>query len=296
MKPMAYVELFSQIKIKTTNKQIMNDKSSTLLFSPMEEPESLTTPVVMDTGTLEGSDIQIVQPIYVLFPSDPFDELDGILTPRFPYLPAPPGFTPIAIPDDILWPAGSTSIHDASPALRDPNLLELSLKLSPIDRIPSEYSMGCVSSSSSVASDDSYGDAGLLASLLGCSIGSVSRTSVSSEFSFYSAVDSPTGLPQAGPQHLVPRWRLAWEGPFGQRFLNRTSGTLAVDMLSATLHTGPQTLPYPPGSMGCHCTTLDFWNGSTLRSRLNYWIKGLVLGCTRCPVHRLTNFTGMCVS
>ena len=37
---------------------------------------------------------------------------------------------------------------------------------------------------------------------------------MSSDFSFYSAVESPTGLPQAGSGTPVPRWRLAREGPF----------------------------------------------------------------------------------
>ena len=37
---------------------------------------------------------------------------------------------------------------------------------------------------------------------------------MSSDFSFYSAVESPTGLPQAGSGTPVPRWLLAREGPF----------------------------------------------------------------------------------
>ena len=112
------------------------------------------------------------RPIYALFPSDdPFEVSDGISTPRFPYLPAPPGFTPIAKPGDIPWPAGwpagSTSLHDASPTLPgwyppappgyDHDLLGLSLTISPIERVPSGDSVECVSSSSSVASDDSDG-------------------------------------------------------------------------------------------------------------------------------------------
>ena len=113
-----------------------------------------------------------------MFPKeDPFDVLDGISPPRFPYLPAPPGFTPIAKPGDILWPAGSASLHDVLPALPgryhpeppgyELNVLGLSMTISPIDRVPSGDSVERCSSSSSVASDDSDGDAGLLASILG---------------------------------------------------------------------------------------------------------------------------------
>ena len=42
----------------------------------------------------------------------------------------------------------------------------------------------------------------------------MTRVSVSSDFSFYSAVDSPTGLPRAESVTPVPRWHLALEGPF----------------------------------------------------------------------------------
>ena len=56
---------------------------------------------------------------------------------------------------------------------------------------------------------------GLLTSLLGLSsFGSMPRASVSSDFSFYSAVNSLTGFPQAGSGTPVLRWRLAREGPF----------------------------------------------------------------------------------
>ena len=93
-------------------------RSSPLLLSPVEEPESLTEPEMMDTGTLKRSDIQIAQPTSVLFPrDDPFDDSDGLSTPLFPYLPAPPGFTLIVWLGDIPWPAGSASPHDASQSL-----------------------------------------------------------------------------------------------------------------------------------------------------------------------------------
>ena len=71
-----------------------------------------------------------------------------------------------------------------------------------------------MSSSSSVSSDDSDWDAGLLSALLGPpSFGSAQRTCESSDLSFYSAVDSSAGLTQTGSPKPVPRWRLAREGP-----------------------------------------------------------------------------------
>ena len=67
--------------------------------------------------------------------------------------------------------------------------------LSPISSVPFGDSVGRLSSSSSVASDDSDGDVGLLTSLLSLpSFGSMPRVPVSSDFSFYSAVGSPTRL------------------------------------------------------------------------------------------------------
>ena len=63
--------------------------------------------------------------------------------------------------------------------------------LSPIDSIPYGDSGECQSSSSSVASDDLDSDVGLLMSLLSPpSVGSMTRASMSSDFSFYSAVYS----------------------------------------------------------------------------------------------------------
>ena len=91
-------------------------ESSPLLFSPGEELESFTAQWIR--GPSNGviySNIQVARPTYALFPSDDtFDVSDGISTPRYPYLPAPPGFTPIAKLGDIPWPAGPTSLHDAS--------------------------------------------------------------------------------------------------------------------------------------------------------------------------------------
>ena len=80
-------------------------------------------------------------------------------------------------------------------------LLGLPFPLSPIHSVPSGDS----------ASDD-VGDAGLLAPVLGpLSIGAMSG---SLDLSFYSAIDSPAGFPQAGSRTPIPRWRLAREGPF----------------------------------------------------------------------------------
>ena len=57
--------------------------------------------------------------------------------------------------------------------------------------------MEFTSASSSVASDDSDVDAGLLSALLGLpSFGLAQRTSESSDFSYYSVVDSLAGLTQ----------------------------------------------------------------------------------------------------
>ena len=160
--------------------------------------------------------------------------------------------------------------------------------MTPTDRVPST-----VSSSSSVSSDG--------ASLLGpSSVGLVSRASVSSEFSFYSDVDSPAGLPPSGPPNPVPRWGLAWEGPFLLELPHSGVGGLGRGCAFRRTTYRSSDCAKPSGNMGCRCTIPDFWNGLALRSRLDYWIKVLVLGCTRYPVNRpLTlpaNFTGTCVS
>ena len=90
--------------------------------------------------------------------------------------------------------------------------------LSPIDSIPSGDLGERQSSSSSVVSDDLDGDVGLLMSLLSPpSVGSMTRASVSSDFSFYSAVDSPTGLPQAESVTPVLWWRLGPGRPISVR-------------------------------------------------------------------------------
>ena len=153
--------------------------SSPFLFLPVGEPESITESALVDPGPLELGDITSVQPTYVLFPTDdPFDDSDWLPPPRFPYLLAPLGFTPIVRPGDIPYPARSASLHWTSlvrpslpgwypPVLPCPNrdVLGLPLTISLIDRVPSEDSLE-PASSSLVSSEDTDRDARLLASLL----------------------------------------------------------------------------------------------------------------------------------
>ena len=81
--------------------------------------------------------------------------------------------------------------------------------------IPSGESGERQSSSSSVASDNLDGDVGLLMLLLSPPpVGSMTRAYMSSDFSLYSAVNSPTGLPRAESVTPVTPWRLAQEVPF----------------------------------------------------------------------------------
>ena len=73
---------------------------------PGVEPDSLDRPLpsrasllpsVPDADANHGQNVfVIVPPGYELFPcADPFDDEDVLLMPRFPSLPAPPGFYPI---------------------------------------------------------------------------------------------------------------------------------------------------------------------------------------------------------
>ena len=178
--------------------------SSPLKFSPVEEPESPLVPLDTDLDTTEREDIQIATPTYVLFPgSDPFVDLIDISPPRFPYLPALPGYAPIVWPGEIPDPVEPLSLFTDSPEIpgwflseqptpvRD--LMGFQSSLSLISSVPSRDSVEHPSLSSSMASDDSDGDVGLLISLLSLP----SFVSVSSDFSFDSAVGSPTGLPRA---------------------------------------------------------------------------------------------------
>ena len=179
-------------------------ESSPLLFSPAKEPESLTELRKGNPEPLERGLIQFTQPDYMLFPSE-----DGVSTIGFPSLPAPPGFIQNVHPGDIPEPAGTSSVFDSQDVLR------LSLLLSPINRVPSGASVECLSSSSTVASDDSDGDAGLLSALLGPpSFGLAQHISESSDLSYYSVINSSARLTQIGSPRPVPRWRLAREGPF----------------------------------------------------------------------------------
>ena len=134
------------------------------------------------------------------------------------------------------------------------------------------------SSSSSVASDDSDGDAGLLASLLGpSSIGSVSRASMSSDFSFYRAVDSPPGLPQAGPHNPVARWRLAREGPFLSELPHSGIGGFGRGCAFRNI-----TFAQPPEKYGLllHHPWFLEWIGAPESARL------LDIGPSTCQLHR----------
>ena len=164
--------------------------SSPLLFSPVEELASASVPPDTDLDTTEREDIQIATPTYALFPSgDPFEDLNEISSPRFPYLPVPLGFTPIIRPGDIPDAVESPSLFADSPALpgwflsEQPattrELLGLQSLLSLISRVHSGDSVGRLSSSSSVVLDNSDGDVGLLMSLLGLSsFSSMQRASI----------------------------------------------------------------------------------------------------------------------
>ena len=123
------------------------------------------------------------------------DDLDGVSTLGFRSFPAPPGFLQTVRLGDIQEPAGTSSLFDSSPTLPGwyppatpddaQDVLRLSLSLSLIDRVPSGASVECLSSSSSVASDDYDGDAGLLSALLGPpSFGSAQHTFESSDLSY----------------------------------------------------------------------------------------------------------------
>ena len=84
----------------------------------VEEPESALVPLATDLDTTERKDIQIATPTYVLFPgSDPSEDLIDISPPRFPYLPAPPGFAPVVQPSDISDPVEPPSLFADSPEI-----------------------------------------------------------------------------------------------------------------------------------------------------------------------------------
>ena len=92
-----------------------------------------------------------------------------------------------------------------------------------------------------------------------------------------------------------PRWRLARECPFLSELPHSGVGSFGRGCaFRRTTYRSSDSKP--SGEYGLPLHHPGFWNGSELRSQLDYWIKVLVLGCTRCPVNRpLTlpaNFTG----
>ena len=240
-------------------------ESLPLMFYPVEEPESLTVPTVVDTETLERSDIQIawvsLAPWCITGASQ--------MVP-----PAPPG--PIMTCWDYHW-----------------QFLQLIVCLQGIQWNTFLHLLWW-RRTIRMGMHDCWHRYVVLRHLSRCCGRQCRR-------------NSPTVLSTVWPDLLRPGLRTlflvgVWLGRahFCRSVLTRASGALAVDVPSAVLHTGLQTLLNPPGSMGCRCTTFGFWNGTALRSWLAYWIQVLVLGCTCCPVSRpLTlpaNFTGKCVS
>ena len=155
----------------------------------------------------------------------------------------------------------------------DHDVLGLSLTISPIDRVLSGDSVECVSSYFLVASDDSDGDTGLLASLLGpSSFDSVSRASVSSEFSLYSAVDSPARLPQAGwvsEPCSVLAFGLGGPVSVGASSIGRR-GVSRRGCAYRSITYRSSNFGQPSGKYGLPLHHPHFWNGLTPRNRFNY--------------------------
>ena len=175
----------------------------------------------------------------------------------------------------------------------------LSLSLSLIDCVPPGALGECMCSSSSVASDNSDGDTGLLSALLGPpSFGLAHHTSESSDLSYYSAIDSWPGPLRSALRDLSHVGVWLGRARSCRKFHHRVSRVSGMDAPSAVLLNDHRIKFSNLESMGCHCTTPGFWSGSAFRSRLVCWIRVLVRGCTRCPVSRpLTrpaNFTEMC--
>ena len=175
--------------------------------------------------------ITIEPPTYELFPFlDPFEDPELLLSPCFPYLPAPPGFAPINWPGEIPAPAGMAArdwsslirpappskLYQELPGLAAVNRDRTSSVISPIAHIPSIESSGvpttCTYSMASVTADC---DDRLLASLLTrSSFRSMSHDSVTSESTLYSDMDSSAGPIPAGCSVPIPGWWLKREGPF----------------------------------------------------------------------------------
>ena len=199
------------------------------LSPPGEEPnspgETLDSPD--DTSQHVRDVITIAPQTYELFPFvDPFEDLELLLPPHFPYLPAPPGFAPIDRPGEIPAPAGmaarywSSFIRPAPPSQLSRKLPgwaavdrdQTSSVISPIAHIPSTESrdIPTTDSMASVTADDR-----LLASLLTqSSFRSMSHNSVTSESTFYNVMDGWAGPTPAGCSVLILGWRLKREGPF----------------------------------------------------------------------------------
>ena len=192
------------------------------MFSPEEAPDS------PDVSIQHVPDvITIAPPTYELFPfADPFEDLELFVTPRFPYLPPPPGYAAIHRPGEIPTPAGmatqdwSSFIRPASPSQISQTLPgwnrddqdRTSSTILPIAHIPLTDA-GAPPAADSRPSNTSDCDEQQLASLLTRS--SFHLISCDSAMSpFKSAMDSLVGPAPAAGSVPVPEWRLKREGPF----------------------------------------------------------------------------------
>ena len=153
------------------------------------------------------------------------DESNDVTTLDFPFLPTPPGLHRIIRPGDTPEPVGSPLLFHSSPELPGwypvthpidvQDQLTLSSPISPIACVSPGVLDTCISSSSSVLSDESDGDAGLLSALQGPpSFRLAQHKAGSPELSSSSAMDVPANRIQIGSPSPVPRWRLAQEGLF----------------------------------------------------------------------------------
>ena len=109
------------------------------------------------------------------------------------------------------------------------------------------------------------------------------------------SVDTVTDLPKCltgrvshRSPGLVPRWRLAREGPFLRG--NVRSHQYVVWVLDAHFATRPtvlRTMRRCLASLAFHCTIPDSWNGLAYRSRRACWKWDQGGGCIRCLGTRL---------
>ena len=130
--------------------------------------------------------------------------------------------------------------------------------------------------SSSVASNDSDGDVGLMSALLGPRH-SVRRSVRPSRQTCRITVKLTV---RPGPLRLAHR-DLSCIGDWLRR-----ARSCRENAPFATLRTDRRITLSPLENMDCHGTTPGFWNGSVLQSRLVCWIRVLVRGYTRCPGSR----------